>query len=306
MADIIEKFVKTGKYYQNRAQVGLRQIRFAVNQVSLCKPIFVVGCSRSGTTLVYKTLSESKELGSLHKEIHDFWSSLHPLDQVGWNSHTVSADAACEQDRIAASHLFYTQTGRRRIVDKSNQNGFSIAYLFSLFPDAHFIFIRRNPGDNIESLIRGWGKPDEFATWSRQLPEPVNIDNGLYKRWCFFLAEDWRNYCESSIEDVCAFQYVSMNKAILQAREIVPQMQWHEVAYEEIVNEPVQSFKQLFQSCGLNFDKALKQHCETVLQRPYNTFSGIEVDKWRRGEFSDRIEHALEIISPMCEELGYL
>jgi len=305
MSDFTEKVIKTGKYYQKKTLVRLREVRFAISEVSLNRPIFVVGCSRAGTTLVYKTFSESRQLGSLQKETHDFWSSLHPVAQLDWNSHSIPAHLASYQDRLDASRLFFTETGCRRIVDKNNQNGLSIPYLYKLFPDAHFIFIRRNPGDNIESLIRGWGKPDEFGTWSEKLPETVNIDKGRYKRWCFFLADGWRDYCQASIEDVCAFQYASINAAILQAREIVPQLQWHEVAYEEIVSDPLQSFRRLFQSCGLNFDSTLKEHCESVLQRPYNTFSGIAVDKWRQGEFSGRIENALEIINPICKELGY-
>ncbi|MEZ0154828.1 MAG: sulfotransferase [Candidatus Reddybacter sp.] len=305
MTDFTEKVVKTGKYYQKKTGVRLRELRFVISKVSLSQPIFVVGCSRAGTTLVYKTFSESRQLGSLQKETHDFWSSLHPIDQLGWDSHSIPADLASDQDRVNASRLFYTETGHRRIVDKNNQNGLSIPYLYELFPDAHFIFIRRNPGDNIESLITGWGKPEEFATWSKQLPETVDIDGGRYKDWCFFLANGWRDHCHGSIEDVCAFQYASMNKAILQAREIVPQVQWHEVAYEEIVNDPIQSFKRLFEACNLNFDSTLKQHCESVLQRPYNTFSGIAVDKWRQGEYCRRIERTLESISPICKKLGY-
>ena len=269
--DLIEKVFKTSRYYYARTKVGLRDIRFSIRPVSLYKPIFVVGCSRAGTTLVYKTMSESKELGSLNKETHDFWSSLHPLDQVEWNTHEVSESSACEKDRLAASQLFYTQTGRRRIVDKSNQNGLSIPFLYQLFPDAHFVFIHRNPGDNIESLIRGWGKPDEFATWSENIPKSVNIDNGFYNRWCFFLAEDWRNYCKSSIEDVCAYQYSVMNKAILRARLTVRESQWHQISYEEIINDPVKSFQKLFESCGLTFDARLKLHCQSILDRPYNT-----------------------------------
>lgn len=128
---------------------------------------------------------------------------------------------------------------------------------------------------------------------------------GVIKTGVFFLANGWRDHCHGSIEDVCAFQYASMNKAILQAREIVPQVQWHEVAYEEIVNDPIQSFKRLFEACNLNFDSTLKQHCESVLQRPYNTFSGIAVDKWRQGEYCRRIERTLESISPICKKLGY-
>lgn len=305
MSDFTEKVVKTGRYYQNKTLVRLRELRCAISEVSLSQPVFVVGCSRAGTTLVYKTLSESRQLGSLQKETHDFWSSLHPVDQLGWESHSIPAELASCQDRMDASRLFFTKTGCRRIVDKNNQNGLSIPYLYKLFPDAHFIFIRRNPGDNIESLIRGWGKPKEFATWSKQLPEAVDIDEGRYKDWCFFLAAGWRDYCHGSIESVCAFQYASMNKAILQAREIIPQIQWHEVAYEEIVSDPVQSFKHLFEACDLKFDATIKEHCENVLQQPYNTFSGIAVDKWRQGEYCRRIEYVLESISQICKKMGY-
>ena len=305
MIEFIEKVLKTEKHYQKKAEILLRQVRFSVKGVSLYKPIFIVGCSRAGTTLVYKTFSESKELGSLQRETHDFWASLHPLEQLAWNSHSIPASMASDKDRSSTSCLFYTQTGSCRIVDKNNQNGLSIPYLYALFPEANFIFIRRNPGDNIESLIRGWGKPNEFGTWSKNLPEKVAIDKGDYKQWCFFLAESWRDYCDSPIEDVCAFQYASMNKAILNARDIVPQAQWHEIAYEEIVADPVQSFKHLFESCDLKFDLALQKHCKSVLERPYNTFSGIAVDKWKQGEFCERIELALVPIDSICKQLGY-
>ena len=33
---------------------------------------------------------------------------------------------------------------------------------------------------HIVNPARGWAKPDEFATWSQQLPETVGIDEGKY------------------------------------------------------------------------------------------------------------------------------
>ena len=36
--------------------------------------------SRGGTTLVYRTFSESRELGSLIRETHDYWAGLHPIE----------------------------------------------------------------------------------------------------------------------------------------------------------------------------------------------------------------------------------
>ncbi len=305
MSDFFDKLYKTLKYYDAIMRSTIRKVRFTISPVTLRQPVFVVGCSRAGTTLVYKTFSESKELGSLQKETHDFWANLHPPEERSWSGHEIPATSASNFDRVQASRLFYSATGRRRIVDKNNQNGLSIPYLYALFPDAHFIFIKRNPGDNIDSLIKGWGKAGEFGTWSAALPAEVDVDNGAYRSWCFFLAEGWRDYCRSSIEEVCAFQYESINRAILGAHKKIPDGQWHEVSYEALLANPVNEFRRLFEACNLQFDAHLEKHCVDVLHKPYNTFSAIGVDKWAEGENKERVEKALKMLGPICSDLGY-
>ena len=305
MNEFFEKCYKTFKYYDEITRVNIRKMRFTMSPVSLVQPVFVVGCSRAGTTLVYKTFSESKELGSLQKETHDFWAGLHPPEERSWSGHEIPATTACDFDRTEASRLFYSGTGRRRIVDKNNQNGLSIPYLYTLFPDAHFVFIKRNPGDNVDSLINGWGKAEEFGAWSSALPAEVDIDNGAYKNWCFFLAEGWRNYCQSTIEEVCAFQYESINRAILGARKHIPAKQWHEVSYEALLANPVNEFRRLFEGCKLEFDTHMERHCADVLGKPYNTFSAIGVDKWIEGVNRARVEKALKTLGPVSAALGY-
>ena len=215
----------------------------------------MVGCSRAGTTLVYKTLSESALLGSLQKETHDFWAGLHPPAERNWDTHRIPPEKASDADRNAVARLFYTHTGKCRIVDKNNQNGLSIPYLNKLFPDAHFVYIKRSPGDNINSLIRGWQKSEDFGAWADELPETVAIDGGSYSRWCFFLAEGWRDYLNSPIEEVCAFQYRAMNEAILAAKTCISSGHWHELAYEAILNDPVEEFRKIFEGCDLPFDR---------------------------------------------------
>jgi len=295
--EFLEKVIKTLRYYRNNLFIFLRSLRFKISPVKLSQPVFVVGCSRAGTTLIYKTLSESKALGSLQKETHDFWAELHPLAERNWESHEIPEEEACEKDRKIVNRFFYSLTGRRRIVDKNNQNGLSIQYLIKLFPDAHFVYIKRNPGDNINSLIQGWGKAEEFSTWSDDLPEKINIDGGKYKRWCFFLAKGWRNYINSSIEEVCAFQYKTINKSILEAKKHIPTEQWHEISYELLIKDPIHEFEKIFKGCNIPFDNHLKQHCQDVLQKPYNTFSEIRADKWKDGENKEKIEKVLPSLS---------
>ena len=304
MSELMHKVAKTLAWHRRRLERGVRAAQWSLRQPPAQRPVIVIGCSRAGTTLIYKTLSESPELGTLQRETHDFWTDLHPLQQKQWNTHGLDAADASEADRRYVSQYFYAWTGRHRWVDKNNQNGLCVDYLRTLFPDACFVYIKRSPGDNLNSLIEGWGKPEEFATWSEQVPATVNID-GHYRRWCFFLADGWRDYLARPIEDVCAFQYRAINEAILDAKTRVPPGQWTEVFYEDFLRDPVAAFRQVFTGAGLRFDARLEQHCAGVLGKPYNAFSEIRLDKWKDSPHRSRIERALPQIAEVVARMGY-
>jgi hypothetical protein len=303
-----EFWVKVDKTLRHHGAAALGAMRGAwwdVRRPQATRPIFVVGCSRAGTTLVYKTFSESREIGTLQRETHDFWVDLHPLGQKNWDTHGLSAADASDADRDFVTRYFYAWTGHSRFVDKNNQNGLCVPYLHSLFPDAHFVFVKRSPGDNLNSLIEGWGKPEEFATWSDELKERVAVDGGKYTKWCFFLADGWRDYLNASIEDVCAFQYRAINQAILDGQAQVPAAQWSDIFYENLVRDPVAGFRRLFEEAGLNFSADIHDHCAHVLAKPYNAFSEIRLDKWKDGRNREKIERVLPQVEAVARRMGY-
>jgi len=303
--EFFDKVTKTLVFHARRVRRGLRGVRWEMSRRPAERPIIVVGCSRAGTTLVYKTLSESREIGSLQRETHDYWTGLHPLADKNWDTHGLDAGDASPADRTAVSRYFYRWTGRHRWVDKNNQNGLCVRYLQALFPDAVFVFVKRSPVDNLNSLIEGWKKPDEFATWSNALPAKVAVENGQLREWCFFLAEGWRNYVNAPVEDVAAFQYAVINQAILDARAHVPAGQWVEVFYEDFLRDPVATFRRLFEGCGLAFDARLQAHCAEVLDIPYNAFSEIRLDKWKDGRNREKIERVLPQVAEVAARMGY-
>ena len=305
MNEFLIKVSKTLAYHARRAQRGVRSLRWALARRPAQRPIIVVGCSRAGTTLVYKTLSESHEIGSLQRETHDYWTDLHPPADKNWDTHALDAGDASPADRDTVSRYFYSWTGQHRWVDKNNQNGLCVPYLQALFPDAVFVFIKRSPGDNLNSLIEGWRKPDEFATWSSDLPATVAVENGTLTQWCFFLADGWREYVNAPVEDVAAFQYAAINQAILDARASVPPGQWVDVFYEDFLRDPVATFRQVFEGCGLVFDARLQAHCADVLDIPYNAFSEIRLDKWKDGRNREKIERVLPQVADVAARMGY-
>ena len=302
---LLTKVGKNIRHYSRMALHAARDVRWSLMRVPVRAPVFVVGCSRGGTTVVYKTLSEADELSSLQRETHDFWAELHPLAEKQWRSHALCAADASQRDRDIVARYFFGHLGARRFVDKNNQNGLCVPYLHALFPDARFVYVKRSPGDNIHSLIEGWGRSKEFATWSASLPAEVRIDGGRYRRWCFFLFEGWREYLGRPIEDVCAAQYVAMNEAILRARERIPSKQWTEIVYEDLVRDPVASFRDVWEALGLRFGSRQEAHCRNVLGRPYNAFSPIRLDKWKEQANRTRIERVLPLVAPTASRMGY-
>ena len=305
VAELEEKIVKTLRHHGRGLLRAMREIRWSFSPVAISRPVFIVGCSRAGTTLVYKTFSEAKELGSLQRETHDFWAELHPLAEQQWRSHALSAAEASPHDREIVARYFYVHTGRQRFVDKNNQNGLCVPYLYALFPDAQFIYVKRSAGDNINSLIEGWKKPEEFSTWANNLPAKVAIDEGQYNRWCFFLPPGWRDYINASLEEVCALQYRAMNEALVACRCLVPARQWTEIFYEDLLGDPVAAFRMAFGEVGLEFSPSLERHCSEVLAKPYNAFSDIRIDKWRDGRNRDRIERVLPRVADVVNAMGY-
>lgn len=305
MNEFLNKVGKTLAWHARRLRRGLRGARWDRTRPPARRPVIVVGCSRAGTTLVYKTLSESRELGSLQRETHDYWTDLHPPADKRWDTHALGADDARPGEAGIVSRYFYAWTGHHRWVDKNNQNGLCVPYLHALFPDAVFVFVKRSPGDNLNSLIEGWRKPDEFATWSTALPATVAVENGTLTQWCFFLADGWRDYLNAPVEAVAAFQYDAINRAILDARAALPADQWVEVFYEDFLRDPVATFRRVFEGCGLAFDACLEAHCAQVLDIPYNAFSEIRLDKWKDGRNRDKIERVLPQVANVAGRMGY-
>lgn len=303
-AAFMVKVRKTLAYYGKKILWRWRDLIFPLLQPEFKRPVIVVGCSRSGTTAVYNVLGMAPELATMRKESHDFWNMLHPLAENNWNSHVLTEKDVTGKDKREVPKFFYRYLGAKRFLDKANQNCFRIPYLHALFPDAYFVFIRRDGRDNINSMIHGWGRPDEYASWSQDLPSRVEIDNGSYNRWCFFLFPGWREFTSKSIEEVCATQWMEANRAVLNAKNIIPSDHWVEIVYEDLLRQPVETFHHVFSQLHISFSNEIRKHCENLSSKPYNAFSRPRLDKWKE-ENRERIESIIPMISGMMEILGY-
>lgn len=291
-------------------QLAARGKFWDIRHPSMRDPVFVVGCSRSGTTVTYETLAAAPEFLTFGFEIPQFWNNLHGPLNNDWDSEAADAKHAEPQHRDAAFRYFYQHLGAGWVLDKTCINTLRLPYLYQLFPDARFVFIHRDGRDNISSMMDGWrlGRTDGgfgLTQFFGPSPAPVNINEGEFSEWHFFLPPGWRAYNDASLEEVCAFQWISANQRALEGEHLIPAEQWIRIRYEDIVEKPVATFENVFERLGIVFDDQLKAHCAALDRRPTSIVSGPpQKQKWRSHN-PDAIERILDRIRPMMEKLGY-
>ncbi len=286
----------------------IRGLRWDITKPTVPDPVFVVGCSRSGTTVTYETLAASGQFLNFGWEIPQFWNGLHGPLTNGWRSEAAGADDARPEHRRAALRYFYQRLGAGWVLDKTCINVMRIPYLHKLFPEAKFVFIQRDGRDNISSMMDGWrvGRSDgrfELSQFFGAFPEPVAINGGEFKEWSFFLAPGWQQYNRSSLEEVCAFQWISANRMAIEAKRIIPTEQWVHLRYEDIFERPAEMFRAAFEQLGIPFTADLRARCAHL--QPTSVVSGNpKKQKWKEHN-PEAVERVLAMIAPLMRELGY-
>ncbi len=72
----------------------------------IIKPLFIIGCPRSGTTLLYRRLSEADDLWSIGAESRHIIERAHSPEHKGWESGELSAPDVTADSRLTIPAAF--------------------------------------------------------------------------------------------------------------------------------------------------------------------------------------------------------
>ena len=252
------------------------------------RPVIILSAPRSGSTLLYEILSKSNNVWTINDESHGVFESV-PRFYPGsglCDSNRLVANDADEQIIDVIRQRFYSLLQNRdglkysdvsekpRFLEKTPKNSLRIPFLNKIFPDALYIFLYRNPRENISSIMDGW-KSKRFIMYPRLKGRDVN--------WSFLLPPGWEKTINKPLVDVAYFQWKSSNSMILNdLQDLIPKERWRTVSYSNIVNNTENSIKELCAFCDFEFDSVIQQTCQEGLQMSRFTLSNPSPTKWHK------------------------
>ena len=268
------------------------------------RPIFVLGCPRSGTTLLLQGLLRSGELRSVQSEGHILWDEFHHPQRRGWDSDALSAADVTARERAYVYCAIRLWARGARFLDKTPENCLRVPYLHTLFSDAVFVFLRRRAADNVSSLIEGWKARPRFVKY--HLPEQLTGLGGLSgDGWSFVLVRGWRELVDAPLEEICARQYVACNDAVLDARRELADSRWIDVAYEDVVRSPVHELGRVYTELGLDFGHDARRYAEDLSRaHTATTLTAPRNAKWR-DQNPKEVERIRPLVADVERRLGY-
>jgi hypothetical protein len=281
----------------------------SVEPARLASPLFIVGAPRSGSTLLFETLAATPQLHTLGGEAHWLIEGSEELrpGAAGIDSnrldatHATSAVAQRIIDRVlrnlqdSRGQPANAAAGSIRLLEKTPKNALRIPFLNAVFPDARFIFLWRDPRENLASIIEAW-RSGNWITYA-ELP-------GWDGSWSLLLPPGWQALRGRAVGDVAAFQWESANRVVLDDLGRLAPERWTAVGYAELVSQPQATIRRLCGFAGLEFDAALAERTSAPLPLSRYTHTPPAADKWRAHESA--IEGALPRIEATWKRLQAL
>lgn len=282
---------------------------------ALVQPLIIVSAPRSGSTLLFETLAHFPDLWTIGEESHEIIEgipALHPAAQGYASNRLTEADAT-----PAVSNLLHDRFARQlqdrqgrqlidlpvaeqptavRLLEKTPKNALRIPFLRALFPDARFLFLYRDPAENISSILEGW-QSQRFIAY-RALP---GWSRGA---WSFLLTPGWEMLVDRPLVEIAAQQWRVANETILADLAALPRADWHWVRYTDLVREPRPTIQRIAQFAALPWDDQVEQRVAQALPPSRMTLSAPAADKWRK--HAGQIAPLLPGLEPMIRQVAAL
>lgn len=257
------------------------------------RPIFIVSTPRSGSTLLFETLARAPGLFTTGNESHRRIEGIADLSPRarGWSSNRLQAEDASPAVVEQLSAGFYADLADRdgraphgpaRLLEKTPKNALRVPFFDAAFPDASFVYLRRDVRETLASMIEAW-LSGRFRTYP-------DLPGWTGPPWSLLLVPGWRELIGERLPEIVAAQWAATTHLLLADLQKLPPERVFAVEYADLIARPQQLMPALSASLALDWDSPVEgplPYSKTTLSRP-------APDKWR--DYEDVIERVWPLV----------
>jgi hypothetical protein len=256
------------------------------------RPVIVLAAPRSGSTLLFETLAEAPDVWTVGGESHQFIEGIRSLNPRSGrvDSNRLEARHATEQivealhrrfkaglrDRDGHTLRSRTTPESLRFLEKTPKNALRQPFLDQVFPGALYLYLYREPEPSISSMMEAW-KSGRWVTYPR-------LRGWRGPAWSLLLPPGYSEMSGHPLAEICAFQWESANRIILDDLETLPNNRWTTCTYDELVCDPEALIHRICDFAELEVDSRLKQRISGNLPLSRFTHTPPDLQKWRKNE----------------------
>jgi sulfotransferase family protein len=224
------------------------------------RPVIIAALPRTGSTMLFDALAQSPVAFTIGGESHTVIEGIPCLQPAnrGYHSNRLTANDATP-DVIRELHRRFVvrlrnRDGRRavgnvRLIEKTPKNALRVPFLDAVFRDAFYIYLYRDPRENISSMLDGW-RARRFVTY-HLLPNWTGLP------WSLLLVPGWQKLNGRPLAEIVARQWTIATTILLDDLESLAPSRWCTTSYERIVRDPQREIERLCALAGLPWDRKL-------------------------------------------------
>ena len=141
------------------------------------------------------------------------------------------------------------------------------------FPAARFIFLYREPRQNISSIIEAW-KSGKFVTYP-------NLDGWPGLPWSLLLIPGWKDLKSASLPHIALRQWHDANHMIITDLEEISERDWIKINYKDLVMNKFSVLKKICDFIEIPFDEDYKNKLLRKNNFSQSTLTSPDENKWK-------------------------